>query len=176
MSDDNLIRRTHRCGEVTEQDAKDGRQVVLTGWVQRRRDLGQLIFIELRDASGLVQIVFDPSFSRSAHGVAEGLRQEYVVGVAGIVVTRESPNPRHPTGTVEVRAERLVVHNTAEAVPFPVEDDTEANEEARLTHRYVDLRRPRMQKVLRTRHRLASAARAVRTRQMVRSRRSDALW
>ena len=156
-----LIRRTHRAGEITERDAAESRDVVLTGWVHRRRDLGQLIFVELRDASGMVQVVFDPSAAAAAHTTAEGLRQEFVIGVAGTVVRRESPNPNHPTGTVEVRASRLVIHNRAEAMPFPVDDGFEANEEARLTHRYVDLRRPRMQRVLRTRHRLAGAARRV---------------
>jgi aspartyl-tRNA synthetase len=156
-----LLRRTRRCGEVSESDAERGEEIVLTGWVHRRRDLGQLIFIELRDTSGLVQIVFDPSSSPEAHALAETLRQEYVVGIRGKVVRREAPNPEHPTGAVEVRAEEIVLHNRAEGVPFPVSDTTEAHEEARLTHRYVDLRRPVMQQTLRTRHRLAGAARRV---------------
>ena len=154
-----LLRRTHGCGELGEKDAAQQGEVVLTGWVQRRRDLGQLIFVELRDSSGLVQVVFDPSVCADAHRAAEALRQEYVVGVRGTVVRREKPNPKLPTGTIELRAAQLVVHARAEFVPFPVEDDIEANEEVRLTHRYVDLRRPRMQQALRMRHRLAAAAR-----------------
>jgi len=154
-----LLHRTHGCGELAEEDAAAGRSVVLTGWVHKRRDLGQLIFIELRDRTGMVQIVFDPSTSPESHRLAESLRQEFVVGVAGKVVQREAPNPKHPTGTIEIRAEEMVLHNRADPVPFPVEDEIEANEEARLTHRYVDLRRPRMQQVLQTRHRLAVAAR-----------------
>jgi aspartyl-tRNA synthetase len=158
---DRLLGRTVGCGQVSEADAAAAREVILTGWVHRRRDLGQLIFVELRDATGLVQVVFDPSDHPSAHSVAESLRAEFVVGVRGVVVQRESPNPRHPTGTVEVRAHEIVVHNRAESVPFPVADEDEVNEEARLTHRYVDLRRPRLQRSLRIRHRLAAAARSV---------------
>jgi len=156
-----LLLRTARCAEVTPSDAASGRVHVLTGWVHRRRDLGQLIFIELRDASGFVQIVFDPSLSAAAHAAAEGLRNEDVIGVRGRVVVREAPNPRHPTGSVELRAEALVVHNKATSVPLAVDDESEAHEEARLTHRYVDLRRPAAQRRLRLRHRLAAAARAV---------------
>jgi len=159
--DSNLLERSVGCGQVTEQDAADGREVVLTGWVHRRRDLGQLIFVELRDRTGFVQVVVDPSDSAEAHAVAEGLTIESVIGVAGRVVTRESPNERHPTGTVEVRATRLVLHNRAESVPFPVEDGAEINEETRLAHRYVDLRRVGLRERLRTRHRLAGRTREV---------------
>ena len=156
-----LLQRTVGCGLVTERDADDRREVVLTGWVHRRRDLGKLIFLELRDHTGLVQVVFDPSESGEAHALAERARLEDVVGVRGSVVRRESVNPSHPTGGVEVRAAKLAVFNRAERVPFPVDDDVVANEEARLTHRFVDLRRPRLQRTLRTRHRLASTARRV---------------
>ena len=163
MSDDgmSLLRRTVGCGELSATDGEARREVVLTGWVHRRRDLGKLIFIELRDATGSVQIVFDPSEAAEAHRVAEGLRVEYVVGVQGAVTPREAPNPAHPTGTIEVRAERAVLHNRADSVPLPIGDDETVNEEARLTYRYVDLRRPRLQRNLRTRHRLAAAARQV---------------
>ena len=159
-----LLTRTMRCGEVSESDARTRREVVLTGWVHRRRDLGQLVFVELRDGSGRVQLVFDPSEGEEAHALAETLRLEDVLGIAGVVVPRESPNPNHPTGKVEVRARRAVVHNRALSVPFSVDDEvtaSTANEEARLQHRYVDLRRPKLQHALRTRHRLAMAARRV---------------
>jgi aspartyl-tRNA synthetase len=156
-----LFQRTLGCGEPSAADAAAGRDVVLTGWVHRRRDLGQLIFLELRDASGLVQTVFDPSESPEAHAVAEGLRHEDVIGVEGRVVPRATPNPRHPTGTVEVRVSRAVLHNRALQVPFPVDDEATVNEETRLTHRHIDLRRPSLQRRLRTRHRLAAAARRV---------------
>jgi len=153
-----LLHRTAGCGELTTKDAESAREVVLTGWVHRRRDLGQLIFVELRDATGRVQIVFDPD-DPVRHAVAEKLHAEDVVGVRGTVVVRESPNPQHPTGYVEVRVAEIVVHNPATGVPFPVDDEAEANEELRLQHRYVDLRRPRLQRAIRLRHRLAAAAR-----------------
>jgi aspartyl-tRNA synthetase len=156
-----LLHRTRGCGEIEPADAEGRTEVVLTGWVHRRRDLGQLIFIELRDATGLVQVVFDPSHSPAAHELAEDLRAEYVVGVRGKIVPREQPNPDHPTGQVEVLADELALHNRAESVPLPVTDEREINEEARLTHRFVDLRRPVMQRNLRRRHALSRAARRV---------------
>jgi aspartyl-tRNA synthetase len=155
-----LLHRTIGCGEVTIGDAEARRDVVLTGWVHRRRDLGQLIFVELRDATGRVQVVFDPDRA-AIHAIAEKLHAEDVVGVRGTVVIRESRNPKHPTGDVEVRATDIVVHNPASWVPFPVDDETEANEEQRLKHRYIDLRRPRLQRAIRVRHKLAAAARRV---------------
>ena len=155
-----LLIRTAGCGELTETDAVDAREVVLTGWVHRRRDLGQLIFVELRDATGRLQVVFDPSLQAEAHAAAEALRGEYVIGVRGVVVLREAPNPDHPTGQIELRAERVVIHNRADNLPIQIADEHEANEEQRLKHRYIDLRRPRLQHALRTRHRLAKAARA----------------
>jgi len=159
-SDNDLLIRTHGCGELTEADAAAAREVVLTGWVHRRRDLGQLIFVELRDATGRLQVVFDPSSQPEAHAAAEGLRAEFVVGIEGTVVPREAPNPNHASGQIEVRAQRLVVHNRADNLPIQVADEQEANEEQRLKHRYIDLRRPRLQAALRTRHRLSRAARA----------------
>jgi len=153
-----LLHRTIGCGDVTAADANARREVVLTGWVHRRRDLGQLIFVELRDATGRLQVVFDPD-DQALHAVAEKLHAEDVVGVRGVVVIRESPNPQHQTGDVEVRVAEIVVHNKAIGVPFAVDDEAEANEELRLQHRYVDLRRPRLQRALRLRHKLAAAAR-----------------
>jgi aspartyl-tRNA synthetase len=155
-----LLTRSAGCGELTEADAASEREVVLTGWVHRRRDLGQLIFVELRDATGRLQVVFDPSLHADAHTVAEKLRAEYVIGVRGVVVPREAPNTDHPTGMIELRAERVVIHNRADHLPIQVSDEHEANEELRLKHRYIDLRRPKLQQALRTRHRLAQAARA----------------
>jgi aspartyl-tRNA synthetase len=153
-----LMQRTVGCGALTSADAEAKREVVLTGWVHRRRDLGQLIFVEIRDASGRIQIVFDPD-RPEIHKLAEKLHAEDVIGVKGRVVAREAPNPQHPTGTIEVRVEELVIHNPAVGVPFPVDDESEANEELRLQHRYVDLRRPRLQRAIRLRHKLAAAAR-----------------
>jgi aspartyl-tRNA synthetase len=156
-----LLQRTLGCGQVGDEAAAGGGGVVLTGWVHKRRDLGQLIFVELRDRTGLVQVVFDPSENAAAHATAEGLRLESVIGVSGRVVRRESPNPEHPTGAVEVRADRVVVHNRADSVAFPIGDDGEVNEETRLAHRYLDLRRPALQRRIETRHRLSVAARRV---------------
>ncbi len=156
-----LLERTVGCGEVDASHAAAGREVVVTGWVHRRRDLGQLIFLELRDRTGRIQVVVDPTEGPEAHAVAEKLSLESVIGVAGRVVLREKANPGHPTGTVEIRAGRLVLHNRAEAVPFLVDDASDINEETRLAHRYVDLRRPSLQRRLRLRHRLAVAARRV---------------
>ena len=153
-----LLHRTVGCGEISRADADAGREVVLTGWVQRRRDLGQLIFVEVRDATGRAQIVFDPD-RPEMHALAERLHAEDVIGVRGVVVAREAPNPHLPTGDVEVRAAEIVVHNPATGVPFPVDEETQANEELRLQHRYVDLRRPYLQRALRLRHQLARAAR-----------------
>ncbi|MEE8411307.1 MAG: aspartate--tRNA ligase [Acidobacteriota bacterium] len=158
--DTELLIRTAGCGELTEADAAGAREVVLTGWVHRRRDLGQLIFIELRDVTGRLQVVFDPSLDALVHADAEMLRAEYVIGVRGRVVPREAPNPNHPTGLIELRAERIVIHNRADNLPIQITDEHEVNEEQRLKYRYVDLRRPRLQQALRTRHRLAKAARA----------------
>jgi aspartyl-tRNA synthetase len=161
MTDDagRLMQRTVGCGELTTADAAHRREVVLTGWVHRRRDLGRLIFVEMRDATGRVQVVFDPD-RPEIHALAERLHAEDVIGVRGTVVLREAPNPQHPTGAIEVRALDTVVHNPATAVPFPVDDETEASEDIRLQHRYVDLRRPRLQRSLRLRHKVTAASRA----------------
>jgi len=156
-----LLFRTIGCGEITPADGDARREVVLTGWVHRRRDLGRLIFVELRDATGRVQVVFDPD-QPDLHALAEKLHAEDVVGVSGTVVRREAPNPQHPTGLVEVRASRMTIHNPAETLPFSVDEETEANEELRLTHRFVDLRRPRLQRSIRLRHKLAAAPRSTR--------------
>jgi aspartyl-tRNA synthetase len=137
-----LFLRTKGCGEITSADAAERREVVLTGWVHRRRDLGRLIFVEVRDATGRVQVVFDPD-RPEIHAVAEKLHAEDVVGLTGIVVLREAPNPQHPTGDVEVRVSDIVIHNRATELPFPVDDEAEPGEELRLAHRFVDLRRPR---------------------------------
>jgi aspartyl-tRNA synthetase len=146
-------KRTNYCGSLREADT--GREVVLMGWVHRRRDHGQLIFIDLRDRGGLAQVVFHGERAREAHAKAEDLRAEYVVAVRGKVVMREKPNPQIPTGAVEVLASELRLLNTAQPAPFQVEDEITASEETRLRFRYIDLRRPRMQKNIALRHRVA---------------------
>lgn len=142
------------CGSLRAAD--DGHEVELYGWVARRRDHGGLIFIDLRDRWGAVQVVFNPAKAPEAHATASDLRAEYVVRVKGAVGRRPrgSENPRLPTGEVEVTASELEVISVAKTPPFQIEDDVEADETTRLRYRYLDLRRPRMQRVLELRHRV----------------------
>ena len=145
-------KRTHRAGDLRASD--EGKTVVLMGWVHRRRDHGQIIFIDLRDRAGLAQVVFHKDSAPQAHAKAESLRSEFVVAVEGRVTRREKPNPDLPTGEIEVIATRLLLLNTAETPPFTVEDDTTAVEETRLRYRYLDLRRPRLARNIALRHRI----------------------
>jgi len=146
-------RRTHYCGAVRESDA--GRTVRLVGWVQRRRDHGGLIFVDLRDREGLVQVVFGPETGPAAHEAAKRLRGEFVVAVTGEVVRRPAgtANAALPTGQVEVRATAAEILNEARTPVFPIEEDASVAEDLRLTYRYLDLRRPPLQRNLRIRHR-----------------------
>ena len=153
----NVGRRTIYCGEV--RPGEIGSSVVVCGWVHTRRDHGGVVFVDLRDHTGLVQVVFKPEVSRESHRAADALRNEYVIGVHGQVAHREqgNVNPKLPTGEVEVLADRLEILNASLA---PLYDwDDEVDERLRLKHRYFDLRRPTMQQNLRTR---AHAARIVR--------------
>jgi aspartyl-tRNA synthetase len=142
------------CGSIRASD--DGRALELYGWVARRRDHGGLIFIDLRDRWGAVQVVFNPTKSPDAHAAASDLRAEYVVRVKGLVGRRPagSENPRMATGEVEVTASELEVITVAKTPPFPIDDEAQADESVRLKYRYLDLRRPRMQRVLELRHRV----------------------
>jgi aspartyl-tRNA synthetase len=142
------------CGSLRASD--EGRQVDLYGWVARRRDHGGLIFIDLRDRWGAVQVVFNPTNAPEAHAAASDLRSEYVVHVKGTVGLRPagSENPRMPSGDVEVTASQLDVVNTSETTPFPIEDPEEPDEKTRLEYRYLDLRRPRMTQMLELRSRV----------------------
>jgi len=144
-------RRTALGGDLRPADI--GRTVVLNGWVHGRRDHGGVIFVDLRDRAGLVQVVCDPTDSPEAHADAGELRLEWVVAVHGVVRARpaETVNPDLPTGAVEVVASEVVVLNTARPTPFPIDDATEVNEATRLRYRYLDLRRPTMQRMLRLR-------------------------
>ncbi len=144
--------RTHTCGELTK--AHDGQTVSLCGWVHRRRDHGNVIFIDLRDRFGVTQIVFNPEFNARTHQQAHVLRSEFVVAVSGTVKRRPggSENPDLPTGEIEVFVHEVDILNEAQTPPFVIEDETDATEALRLKHRYLDLRRPRMQHLLRLRH------------------------
>jgi aspartyl-tRNA synthetase len=145
-------KRTHFAGELRAAHA--GQACVLFGWVHRRRDLGSLIFIDLRDRTGLAQVVFNKELHPEAHAAAEQLRSEFVVAVEGEVALRARPNPELPTGEVEVLAHELRLLNTAATPPFVVEDETTATEETRLRYRYLDLRRPRLAHNLALRHKI----------------------
>jgi len=144
--------RTHHCGELRREHA--GERVFLAGWVARRRDLGNLIFIDLRDHTGITQVVCRPELSAAAHAKAEQVRSEYVLGIEGEVALRapETVNKDLATGEVEVVVRDLLVLNEARTPPFPLDDEGRTNEEPRLRYRYIDLRRARMQHHLRLRH------------------------
>jgi aspartyl-tRNA synthetase len=139
------LKRTHDCGALRASDA--GRRVVLFGWVAARRDHGGCVFIDLRDRAGLTQVVFEPHFDQRAHTLSGELRSEFCVGVSGVVSERGGhKNPNLPTGEVEIKADALTIFSTAETPPFEITDNTLAGESVRLKHRYLDLRRPSLQK------------------------------
>ncbi|MET1032766.1 aspartate--tRNA ligase [Domibacillus tundrae] len=146
-----MFGRTFYNGEMTEEHI--GQEVSLKGWVQRRRDLGSVIFIDLRDRTGIMQIVFNPEISADALAVAEKVRNEYVLDVKGTIVKRdaETVNENIPTGTIEVHVTEINVLSEAKTPPFMIEDGTEVNEDIRLKYRYMDLRRPVMFETLKMR-------------------------
>lgn len=147
-----VVYRTHNCGDLRSKDK--GKEVQLAGWVQTRRDHGGLIFVDLRDRSGLCQVVFNPEMSKEAHKIAQGIRTEYVLSVKGKVFLRpkEAINLKLPTGETEVMVDELTVLSKAKTPPFEIEDDTKVDEGLRLRYRYLDLRRPEMLKVMKLRH------------------------
>jgi aspartyl-tRNA synthetase len=152
--------RTHRCGELNK--AHVGQTVVLNGWVQRRRDHGMVMFIDLRDRTGIAQVVFNAERNASVHQAAHALRSECVVSVTGQVMARpeESRNPNLATGDIEVFVDAVEVLNEAKTPPFVIEDDADVTEAIRLKYRYLDLRRPKMQRLLAMRHDVAQAVRS----------------
>ncbi len=154
-----FMKRTAHCGELREENIGD--EVILNGWINRRRDHGGLIFIDLRDRAGIVQVVFDPEISSEAHQLAANVRPEFVIAVQGKVRHRPegTENPQLPTGDVDVVAEVAEVLNPARTPPFSFVDETETEELVRLKYRYIDLRSPRMQRNLRIRHEAAQATR-----------------
>ena len=153
------LERTHLCGELRAADA--GQSVVLMGWVNRRRDHGNLIFLDLRDRSGIAQIVLDKELTPDGHAKGEQVRPEYVVAAVGKVSLRDADaiNPKMPTGEIEIEATQLLVLNDTRLAPFSPSDEAIQNEEVRLKYRYIDLRRPEMQRNFRLRHDITLAIR-----------------
>jgi aspartyl-tRNA synthetase len=153
------MRRTHGCNELRSENI--GQEVVLMGWVQRRRDHGGVIFVDLRDRDGLTQVVFNPDVNAAVHQKAHVIRSEFVLGVRGTVNARLEgmTNPKLATGTIEVMVDELKLLNTAETPPFMIEDAIDVSENIRLKHRHIDLRRPQLQRNIVVRHKAAMAVR-----------------
>ncbi len=147
------IKRTHSCGQLRESDID--KEAVLFGWVQSARDQGGAIFVDLRDRDGLTQVVFDREGAEDLHRIAEQLRREWVIGIKGKVRDRGAMrNPKLETGAIEVIVQDAVVFNRADTPPFEIADSIDTHEEKRLEYRYLDLRRPKLQKIFKTRHRI----------------------
>ena len=153
------MKRSHHCGELSLPHI--GQTVTLAGWVASRRDHGGVIFIDVRDRYGLTQIVFDSEENAPLHTTADRLRNEYVIAITGTVTVRPegSENPHLPTGSIEIRAKTLELLNEATPLPFAIEDDVHASESLRLQHRYLDLRRPKMQQLLQLRSQVSHLTR-----------------
>lgn len=151
------LKRTHKCGELSENNI--GKKVVVMGWTQVYRQLGALTFIDLRDISGIIQLSFSEEVSKEAFQKAQSVRNEYVLAAVGTVVKRSSPNPNLPTGMVEVQVEELRILSKSETPPFAIEENSNVKDETRLKFRYLDLRRPDVQRNLIVRHKIAQLAR-----------------
>jgi len=152
--------RDKYCGEVNEQDI--GATLNIAGWANKWRDHGGVIFIDIRDRSGIVQVVFNPEINADIHALAHRVRSEYVIQVAGEVRKRPegTANPSIPTGQIELIAKELKILNECKPLPFMIEDETDASESLRYRHRYLDLRRPVIQKNLIIRHKAVKGIRA----------------
>ena len=146
--------RTHACGELTPEHVDQ--TVTVAGWVHRRRDHGGLIFIDLRDRQGILQIVFNPEIDAQSHQTAAALRTEYVIMVTGTVARRPpgTENPRLPTGEIELIGHQCTILNPSRTPPFYINEEDEVDENLRLRYRYLDLRRQRMQENMMLRHRV----------------------
>ena len=152
-----VYKRTHMCGQLRSENI--GEKVVLNGWIQKRRNLGGLIFCDVRDKTGITQVVFNDETSDELFALADTLRSEYVVGVKGVVVERESKNPDMETGDIEVIADDLVVYSKSETPPIYIKDDDNVDDNLRLKYRYLDLRKKKMQDNLSFRAALTTLAR-----------------
>jgi aspartyl-tRNA synthetase len=155
----NCLERTHYCGDVRSRDV--GHKVILLGWVRRQRDLGSLIFVDVRDRTGISQLVFSDDRDSKGFLEAKKLRSEFVIGIEGTVVFRgeKDKNPHMPTGEIEVEVSRMEVFSEAETPPFPIEDQAIVSEELRLQYRYLDLRRPIQNQRIQLRHKLMQKVR-----------------
>ncbi len=153
------LKRTHKCSELGLANVRES--VTVMGWAHKRRDLGGVVFIDLRDRTGLLQVVFNSAISTELFQKAETIRNEYVLAIVGQVVKRdpETVNPKIPTGEIEIAAKELRILNKAETPPVYIEEDSDVNENVRLKYRYIDLRRPDMQRTIMLRHRVAKIAR-----------------
>lgn len=152
-----VYKRSHMCGELRKENI--GENVVLNGWVQKRRNLGGLIFCDLRDKTGITQVVFNDKIPQELFDRADTLRSEYVVGIKGKVMERESKNPELPTGDIEVFADELIIYSKSETPPIYIKDDDNVDDNLRLKYRYLDLRKKKMQDNLTFRHNLAKLTR-----------------
>lgn len=152
-----LFKRTHMCAELTMEDVS--KEVVLNGWVAKRRNLGGLIFVDLRDKTGIVQVTFDDTIKQEVFQLADSLRSEYVVGIKGTVRERSSKNPNLKTGDIEIIASDLVIYSEADTPPIYIKDDDNVDDNLRLKYRYLDLRKVKMQRNLTFRHKVTKTAR-----------------
>ena len=152
-----LFKRTHMCGELNISNVDQ--EVLLNGWVSKQRNLGGLIFVDLRDKTGIVQVTFDDTIPEELFEKADALRGEYVIGVKGIVKERSSKNPNLSTGEIEVFANDLVLYSKAETPPIYIKDDDNVDDSLRLKYRYLDMRKLKMQKNLSFRHKVVKITR-----------------
>lgn len=148
------LERTHKCGELRTENLNQ--EVTVIGWVQKRRDLGGLIFVDLRDRSGLVQLVFNPEKSKETHSIGDKVRAEYVISAKGRVIPRDAVNPTLPTGEIEIEVEQIEILNEAKTPPFYIQDNLDVDETLRLKYRYLDLRRNEMKNVFLLRHKVST--------------------
>ncbi|AZV58130.1 aspartate--tRNA ligase [Clostridium sp. AWRP] len=153
----NGLKRTNMCGELRESNI--GEKITVMGWVQRKRNLGGLIFVDLRDRTGILQIVFGEKINKEAFEKSDNVKSEYCIAATGTIVKRESPNPEIPTGMVEVKGEYIKIFSESQTPPIYIKENLDAAENIRLKYRYLDLRRPDMQRILMTRHKTAKVVR-----------------
>jgi len=153
----NGLKRTNMCGELRESNI--GEKITVMGWVQRKRNLGGLIFVDLRDRTGILQIVFGEKISKEAFEKSDNVKSEYCIAATGTIVKRESPNTEIPTGMVELKGEYIKIFSESQTPPIYIKENLDAAENIRLKYRYLDLRRPDMQRILMTRHKTAKVVR-----------------